>query len=95
MTRLLCLLLAALPLVAEARTPRDRAELRAFRSDNPCPATGLVGGACPGYRVDYMVALCAGGLDKQENMYWLTIGDHKWKKAVDERECKKGRRILP
>lgn len=56
-------MLAALAVAAtvQARIPRDRTEVRAFRSVNACPATGQARGACPGYHVDHIIALCAGG----------------------------------
>lgn len=41
MRRLVGLLLLALCLSAEARIPRDAAQIRAFRAEDPCPFTGL------------------------------------------------------
>lgn len=75
---------------AAARLPRDRAEVRAFRALHPCPATGRARGACPGWHVDHVIALCAGGPDKRENMQWITKEDHRFKTLVDVRECRKG-----
>ena len=52
----LCLviaLLAATP--AEAQIKRDRAQVRAFRAENPCPATGRTRGACPNFQVDHRI----------------------------------------
>ncbi len=89
MTRLLLLALALLPLLVEARIPRDRSEGRAFRADHPCPSTGKIRGACPDYHVDHIIALCAGGPDKRENMQWITREDHRFKTYVDVRECRK------
>lgn len=83
-----------LPLLAEARIPRDRKEVRAFRYENPCPSTGLRRGACPGYHVDHVIALCAGGADKRWNMQWITREDHRFKTLVDARECRR-RRLEP
>lgn len=81
--------LLSLPLLAGAVIPRDRAEVRAFRLEHPCPATGRTRGACPGYQVDHTIPLCAGGPDKRENMFWLSIEDHKFKTFIDVRECRK------
>lgn len=87
-------LILLLPFAAEARIPRDRSEVRAFRSEHPCPATGRARGACPGYHVDYIIALCAGGVDKRWNMQWITREDHRFKTLVDVRECRRQRRRL-
>lgn len=52
---------------AEARDP---AQVRAFRQAHPCPATGQTMGACPGWVVDHIYPLCAGGEDRPANMVW-------------------------
>lgn len=82
---------ALLGLPAEARIERDRSQVRAFRADNPCPATGRTRGACPGYHVDHVIALCSGGADRPGNMQWISKEDHRFKTLVDERECRKAR----
>ena len=51
-------------------------------------ATGLRGGSCPGWEVDHVVALCAGGADKRANMQWLTVQDHREKTRHDRRICR-------
>ena len=79
----------------QAEIPRDRAQVRAFRAENPCPATGRTRGACPGWHVDHVIALCAGGADKPHNMQWITREDHRFKTLVDARECRKARRKDP
>lgn len=81
--------LAALLTLPAAAIERSQAEVRAFRADHPCPATGRVRGACPGHQVDHARPLCAGGLDHRSNMQWLSIEDHRWKTFVDVRECRK------
>lgn len=91
-TRIVWLLLSLFPLTAEARIPRDRAEVRAFRAEHVCPTTGKHRGACPGHHVDHIVALCAGGPDKKANMQWITKEDHRFKTYVDVRECRKAKR---
>ena len=80
-------LLISLP--AFAKIPRDKAQVRAFRSEHPCPATGLKRGACPGWHVDHIIALCAGGEDHPRNMQWITKEDHRFKTLVDVRECRR------
>lgn len=83
---------ATVPSPAEAKTQRDRAQVRAFRAEHPCPATGRTRGACPGWHVDHVTALCAGGADRPANMQWITREDHRFKTLVDVRECRKDRR---
>ena len=80
------------PSSAEAKIPRDRAQVRAFRAEHPCPATGRTRGACPGWHVDHVTALCAGGADRPSNMQWITREDHRFKTLVDVRECRRDRR---
>lgn len=77
------------PAALAERIARDPAQVRAFRADHPCPATGRTRGACPGYQVDHPRPLCAGGLDRPENMQWLRTEDHAFKTVVDVRECRK------
>jgi hypothetical protein len=83
--------LLALPSMAEP-IKRDRAQVRAFRAENPCPSTRRIRGACPGFQVDHSKPLCAAGSDTPDNMAWLSIEDHKWKTFVDLRECRRFRR---
>lgn len=59
-------------LTAGATPYRSAAEVLAFKRHNPCPATGERRGACPGYQLDHVMPLCAGGADKVENMQWLS-----------------------
>ncbi len=69
--------------------PRSPAERAAYVRENPCPSTGLRRGACPGWQVDHVVPLCAGGPDERTNMQWIAVDDHKWKTFVDARECRR------
>ena len=50
---LICLAAALSAPPAEAQIKRDRAQVRAFRAENPCPATGRTRGACPNFQVDH------------------------------------------
>jgi hypothetical protein len=58
------------------RSPKAKYE---FRNNNPCPATGEIKGACPGYVVDHIIALKRGGSDDQCNMQWQTTEDARAK----------------
>lgn len=89
MIRLFVLAVLVLGLPAAAQVQRDRAQVRAFRAEHPCPATGLKRGACPGWHVDHIIALCAGGEDHPRNMQWITKEDHRFKTLVDVRECRR------
>jgi len=86
------LLLVATCSAISAGLPRSQTEVRAFRDQNPCPSTGCSRGACPGWQVDHIPPLCAGGEDSRENMQWLSVDDHRWKTFVDLRECRKLRK---
>ncbi len=82
----LALLLAAIVVNA---APRDPAEKAAFRRTHACPATGATKGKCPGYEVDHIVPLCAGGADSPSNMQWLSTGRHKVKTKSERKTCTK------
>lgn len=73
--------------------PRSMAERAAFVRANPCPATGLRRGACPGWEVDHIAALCAGGADTRQNMQWLTVQAHIEKSIGDRRLCRNLARV--
>jgi hypothetical protein len=67
---------------------RSAAERLAFIRHNPCPATGERRGSCPGYVVDHVIPLCAGGPDKPANMQWQTVADSLVKDREERRECR-------
>ena len=77
------------PATARTRTVRSAAARRAFRRVHPCPATGVVQGACRGYVIDHVRPLACGGADAPENMQWQTIADAKAKDAVERQGCGK------
>jgi hypothetical protein len=86
---LLCLAFA-LPAFAQP-IQRSQAEVRAFRAENPCPATGQRRGPCPDWQVDHTIALVCGGPDTKENMQWLTIAEHRVKTRYDVMYCRRKR----
>lgn len=67
-------------------TVRDRNVPRDFQRLHPCPATGKITGACPGWVKDHIVPLCKNGPDTVENMQWQTVPEGK---AKDRWECRK------
>lgn len=81
------LVVGLLPITGHG-APRSSAERAAFVRHNPCPATGLRRGSCPGWEVDHVVALCAGGTDSRANMQWLTVQEHREKTRHDRRTCR-------
>lgn len=74
---------------ADARSATERSE---FHRNNPCPSTGRTTGKCPGYVVDHIVPLCAGGADKPSNMQWQELADSKAKDKQEWRQCRELRR---
>lgn len=72
------------PRDTHGRIARSPAAKNAFKRANPCPSTGKATGACPGYVVDHVIALCVGGTDAPQNMAWQTTAAAKVK---DRTEC--------
>lgn len=72
-----------------AASARDPAEKHAFVHMHPCPATGKSHGACPGWVVDHIIPLCAGGPDLPSNMQWQTKADGLAKDKLEWRQCRK------
>lgn len=68
---------------------RDRQARTAFQKQHPCPTTGKSGGACPGYVVDHIRPLCAGGVDAPVNMQWQTVAAAKEKDRAERAMCTK------
>src|SRR6266480_2121778 len=85
----LAILMAAPPDdVKEQGHPHQRAE---FVKKHPCPATGKKKGACPGYVVDHIKPLCAGGADHPSNMQWQTRKEAKIKDRREAEQCRRFR----
>jgi hypothetical protein len=78
----LLVLLVILSLPGFAGTKRSAKARYQFRKSHPCPSTGKVRGACKGYVIDHVKALCAGGLDSPVNMQWQTVSDAKAKDKI-------------
>lgn len=91
-TTLACLILAlALAVTADAR---DRGQVRIFRKNNPCPATGKTAGPCRGWVVDHVVPICLGGADAPVNMQWQPYGESLDKDKEERRACALRRRAV-
>ena len=62
---------------------RNPAAKKAFRLEQPCPATGRYKGHCKGYVIDHIVPLKRGGKDISVNMQWQTKEDARAKDAIE------------
>jgi hypothetical protein len=71
-----------------AKVERSAKARAAFVRVNPCPATGKPRGACPGWVVDHVVPLCAGGVDAPANMQWQAREVSLVKDAEERRLCR-------
>lgn len=60
-----------------------------FQRANPCPLNGQPRGACPGYVVDHVIPLCAGGPDEPANMQWQTREQAREKDKIERRQCRR------
>src|SRR5882762_8208262 len=84
---LLPLLLALLAPPLCAKSDRDPAQRALFMKEHPCPANGKTRGRCPGYVVDHIKPLCAGGADHWSNMQWQTVAEAKIKDREERKLC--------
>lgn len=76
------LLLVSVPFDTYAKPSRSRAAVRTFLREQGLTATP------PGYQVDHIIPLCAGGPDTPENMQLLLIEEHKAKTRIDVLWCR-------
>jgi hypothetical protein len=83
---LLLALLAAGVQPAQA-VKRSYATIGNFKRLQPCPATGQARGPCPGWVIDHVQPLCAGGPDHPRNMQWQTVADAKVKDRLERAAC--------
>lgn len=72
---------------AESKTYRSRAQVDRFLRQHGFERTP------PGYQVDHIIPLCAGGEDAPENMQLLTVEEHRRKTKVDLWLCRWLRRM--
>jgi len=71
--------------ISEKRSSKAKAE---FQRLHPCPRNGATRGRCPGYDIDHIEPLCAGGPDVPGNMQWLTLEEHREKTRKDVYRCR-------
>lgn len=74
---------------AEAKIHRSSSAKAEFKRMQPCPSTGQPRGACPGYIIDHVTPLCAGGPDEPGNMQWQTVEAAKVKDRDERRMCRR------
>lgn len=77
---LMVVLLPCIP--AEAKITRSRAQVESFLRQHGFKRTP------PGYEVDHIIPLCAGGPDTPENMQLLSVEEHKRKTKRDIQWCR-------
>ncbi len=85
----LLLLLTLSVLAAQPTDARDRKVRAEFQRLNPCPANNERRGPCPGYVVDHIAPLCAGGPDAVGNMQWQEILAAQEKDTAERADCNK------
>ena len=93
MNRVIIAIVAALAVAlaagdADAKPNRSRFQRAVFVKAHHCPSTGKARGACPGYVVDHIKPLCAGGSDHHSNMQWQTVADAKAKDRIERELCR-------
>lgn len=82
---------AALPAMATA-AHRSQSAKRAFARQSPCPSTGLPKPHCPGFVIDHVIPLCAGGADSPLNMQWQGLAASKKKDRLEDAQCRQLRK---
>lgn len=88
--RRILLLASVFCLLASGFQPAKRSSSarRQFARANPCPATGKPVLPCPGYVIDHIWPLCAGGRDIPANMQWQTARESYSKDRWERRLCR-------
>ncbi len=85
---LVSILAAGMLLDPSQALARDYKARNAFKRATPCPSTGKRSGPCPGFVVDHIRPLCAGGPDSPVNMQWQDIKAAKAKDRLELAECR-------
>lgn len=77
---------------ASDRPHRSQSAKREFAQTHPCPSTGERKPSCPGYVLDHVVPLCAGGEDAPFNLQWQEREESLVKDREERRLCARLRR---
>lgn len=90
MHKLITYLVVALIAVSCASYPVQRSNKARldFARQTTCPSTGANKLPCPGYIIDHIEPLCAGGADTPANMQWQTVADANAKDRIEKAECR-------
>lgn len=75
-------------IIAQGVEARDKKAVTAYRATHVCPATGKTTGRCPGWVVDHIKPLCAGGVDAPANMQWQPYMQSKEKDKIEIAFCR-------
>lgn len=94
MIRFVAVLLMTTAAVSSFASDRSATAVREFKRLSPCPDTGKSRGSCPGWIVDHIIPLCAGGADAASNMQWQTVADAKAKDRDEYAQCRALRKPL-
>ena len=90
MKLLTVLALAAATLLAtnaDAITHRSHKARLDFAHTHVCPSTGQYKLPCPGYVIDHVIPLCAGGPDQPSNMAYQEYRASLLKDKLERRQC--------
>jgi hypothetical protein len=76
------------PCPAEGKPVRSAAAILAFKRANACPSSGAHRGTCPGYVIDHVYPLCAGGADDAANMRYQSQEEARRKDRWERQLCR-------
>ena len=69
---------------SDAKPSSSSPAIAEFKQANPCPATGKLKGACPGYVVAHAVPMCA---DDPGQLQWQTLAQAKDNGRWEKQYC--------
>ena len=67
----------------------DARQRELFVKKYACPVNGKHTEICPGWVVNYVKPLCAGGADRLSNLQWQTVATAKRKEREAQKMCDK------